>query len=313
MRIIYYALFLIGVATSQTAFSASISLSLPELPWSLEIATPGFTVEKMDISPDGAAARLQARNKASSVILSVFLEPAAQKGDSKACREYYWNRAKQSPIKKEQISMHETGSIAVVEYIATEYLGRKTNQKNLNAYLAEGEYWIDVHLSKTDDEGTLQSILKSIRINPTYIPTASDRFDFGNIYFKQKNYKKAVTQYENAFVLEKQKSSLPRNTWIVLVDQLGMSYGISGDLAKSKQLLKWAISKEPEYPMFYYNLACTFAEMDNFEEALQNLRLAYKYKHNSLPGESVPNPRTDSSFAKYLSNPVFSTELNKMK
>ena len=247
------AFFLTGIIAIQSAFSESVSLSLPELPWSLEIAAPGFVVEEKEIAPSGEAARLQAVNKASGVILPAFLEKAAEKGDSKACRAYYWNRAKQSPFKKEQISMRESGPLAVVEYVFPGHLGIEMNQKNANAYLAEGQYWIDVHLSKTGykvgNEDPFQPILKDIRINRTYVPTASDRFDFGNIYYRQKNYKKAATQYANALELEKQKPSLPRNTWIVLVDQLGMSYGISGDLAQSKQLYEWAVIKEPEYPM----------------------------------------------------------------
>lgn len=317
MRMHYAISILLALAVSQAGGSAPVSLSLPELPWSLEITATGFVVEEREIAPNGEAARLEAVNKASGVILSAFLEKAAKKGDSKVCREYYWNRAKQSPFRKEQISMREVGSLAVVEYVVPNHLGQELNQKNVNAYLAEGEYWIDVHVSKAGykagGEDPLQPVLKGIRINHAYAPTASDRFDFGNTYYRQKNYKKAVSHYENALELEKQHSSLPRNVWLVLVDQLGMSYGISGDLAKSQHLYEWALTKEPEYPMFYYNLACSFAEMGNLDKAIENLRLAYKFKQRSLPGGSIPNPRKDSSFAKYLDNPDFKAALSNLK
>ncbi len=65
--------------------------------------------------------------------------------------------------------------------------------------------------------------------------------------------------------------------------------------------------------MFYYNLACSFAEMGKQDDAIKNLRLAFKYKGNSIPGESVPDPRTDSSFEKYLNNPEFKAALEQMK
>ena len=124
---------------------------------------------------------------------------------------------------------------------------------------------------------------------------------------------KAAMQYEQALELEKQGPSFPRPLWLVLVDQLGMSYGISGDLAKCRHLYEWAVTIEPEYPMFYYNLACSFAEMGKQDDAIKNLRLAFKYKGNSIPGESVPDPRTYSSFEKYLNNPEFKAALEQMK
>ncbi|MBM4143560.1 MAG: hypothetical protein FJ225_08235 [Lentisphaerae bacterium] len=316
-RIAWLAIVVVGVAASEAASSETISLSLPELSWSLEMAVPGFVVKEKEIAPSGQAARFYAVSEGSGVVLSGFLEKAAKKGDSKACRDHYWSRAKQSPFKKEQIGMRESGPMAIVEYIVPDYLGKELRQKNLNAYLAEGDYWMDVHLSKTGyktgDEDPFLPVLKGIRINRTYVPTASDRFDFGNIYYHQKDYKKAAMQYEKALELEKQKPSLPRTLWLVLVDQLGMSYGISGDLAKSQHLYEWAVTKEPEYPMFYYNLACSFAEMGKQDNAIKNLRLAFKYNGNSIPGESVPDPRTDSSFEKYLNNPEFKAALEQMK
>jgi len=156
------------------------------LSWSLEIAAPGFVVEEKEIAPGGEAARFQAVNKKSGVVLSGFLEKAVKRGDARACRDYYWSRAKQSPFKKEQISLRESGPMAIVEYIVPDHLANEVRQKNLNAYLAEGNYWMDVHLSKTGchlgDEDPFLPLLKGIRINQTHLPTASDRFDYGNVY-----------------------------------------------------------------------------------------------------------------------------------
>lgn len=313
----WLAILIVGVTASEAVSSETTSLSLPDISWSLEIAVPGFVVEKKEIAPSGEAARFQAVNEGSGVVLSGYLEKAVKTGDAKACRDYYWSRAKQSPFKKEQIGMRESGLMAIVEYIVPDYLGKEVRQKNLNAYLAEGDYWMDVHVSKTGykpgDEDPFLPVLKGIRINRTYVPTASDRFAFGNMYYKQKDYKKAAMQFEKALELEKQKPSLPRTIWLVLVDQLGMSYGISGDLAKSQHLYEWAVTKESEYPMFYYNLACSFAESGKQEDAIKNLRLAFKYKANSIPGEFIPDPRTDSSFEKYLNNPEFKAALDQMK
>ncbi|MDD5707599.1 MAG: hypothetical protein PHR35_16885 [Kiritimatiellae bacterium] len=115
------AILAVGVAVGEAASAEAISLSLPELSWSLEIAVPGFVVKGKEIAPSGEAARFQAVSEGSGVVLSGFLEKAAKKGDSKACRDYYWSRARQSPFKKEQIGLRESGPMAIVEYIVPDY------------------------------------------------------------------------------------------------------------------------------------------------------------------------------------------------
>jgi tetratricopeptide (TPR) repeat protein len=295
----------------------SLALSLPDLSWSLEVNEPGFTVEQKEIAASGDAARLQAVNSKTGVVLSAFLERAARTGDSKECREYYWSKAEKSPFKKEQITMYESGPISVVKYIIPEYQGVNMSQKNVNGYLAVEGYWIDVHLSKAsyreEGEDPLLPILKNIRINKDYIPTAFDHFQYGSLFYSTKDYKKAAFHYEKALELEKHKASLNRNEWKILVDQLGISYGISGELTKARSLFEWAITQEPEYPLFHYNLACAFAEMGNREQALTSLRMAYKYKDKVLPGESLPKPEEDSSFTKYLQDNEFKAELDRMR
>jgi tetratricopeptide (TPR) repeat protein len=317
------AVFQISSASSMATTSAAhksttrITLSLPELSWALEVAETGFMLEEKEIAPSGDAARFLAVNKATGVTMSAFLEKAPGKGDSKECRNYYWTKAKNSPLKKEQIKLSEAGPIALVEYVVPDYLGTKVNQRNVNAYLSKDGYWIDVHLSITDHKSgandRMQPILQNIRINVSYKPSASDFFAYGNLYFGRKDYMKAALQYEKALNLENKKPTFDRKMWIVLVDQLGMSYGIAGDLAKSKQLYEWAITKEPEYPMFFYNLACVYGEMGKADDALHNLLIANKFKNNMLPYESLPDPRTDSSFRECLKNKHFSAELHKMK
>lgn len=305
------------ISTASDPPRSGLVLALPDVTWALEITEPGYVLEEAEIASDGDAARLHAANKATGVILSAFVEKSPIKGSPKECRDFYWTRMQQSPFKMEQIKLYETGSMALVEYIIPDYLGKQVNQKNVNAYLVEGDYWIDVHLSKSSYQaGTsdpMASTLKSVRINRSYTPTVLDRIAFGDMFFRQKDYGKAALHYEKALDLEQKNPTLHRTRWIILVDQLGMSYGISGELANSERLYKWAITKEPEYPMFYYNLACAFAEMGKPDEALRNLRMANKFKNNMIPGETLPDPRTDSSFRECLNDKQFKAELDTMK
>jgi len=99
----------------------------------------------------------------------------------------------------------------------------------------------------------------------------------------------------------------------VLIDQLGMSYGISHELAKSKAVFEYGISKDPEYPLFYYNIACGYGEQNDRENALVFLKKAFERKANVLKGEAMPNPLTDDSFKNLISDPTFVKEVKAMQ
>jgi tetratricopeptide (TPR) repeat protein len=84
-----------------------------------------------------------------------------------------------------------------------------------------------------------------------------------------------------------------------------MSYGISGNLEKAKATFEYGLTQDPEYPLFYYNLACMYGEMSKMDEALGQLRLAYKYKANMIPGEAFPDPLKDDSFRHFVKDEKF--------
>ena len=207
--------------------------------------------------------------------------------------------------------------MAIVEFSIPKVGTTEINQKRINAYLAVGDYWIGVELTQNfHDPGAgdpLPSILEHIGINESYVPTLQEELGYASYYYLKEDYTKAARHYEQVLNRNEPRPALNHNSWRVVVDQLGMSYGLSGDAVKAKDLFERAIKLDPEYPMFYYNLACASAEMGNREEALRNLRLAYQYKANMLPGETFPDPKTDSSFKKYLKDKQFRAELDKMK
>jgi tetratricopeptide (TPR) repeat protein len=311
------SLFSICCLAAEEKTSQPIVLSLPGLNWALQINATGFAMEGFEVAPDGDAAHFAARNEKTEIMMTGYLEKAAKKGNAQECRTFYWTKAQKSPFPKTDIKLSETGGMAIVEYMVTEFQGDHLDQKNINVYLAESDYWIDVHLSKTEykpaDQQAFDAVLKSVRIEKNYKPNTVMLCYFGSVLFGQKKYAQAATNYQQALNLETANRTLPRMAWLILVDQLGMSYGISGDIAKAKATYNAAIVKEPEYPMFYYNLACALAESNDRDGAIKNLNLAYKFKKNMLPGEELPNPRTDSSFARFLNDKTFIGELDKMK
>jgi len=318
-RLIVFAcvcLFCAGVVCAAEEPAGPIVLSLPELGWALEIAAPGFVMEDFEVAPSGEAARFQASNKKTGVILSAFLEKAPRKGNAEDCREYYWARARRSPMRKSDVAMSKSGDMAICEYIVKEYLGRKVDQKHLNAYLAVDGWWIDVHLSKTgykaDDQKLFTAILDGVTINKTYQPDCLMCCHFGRLFYQKQEYAKAAKYLDRAFQLDEANPAMSRAVWRGLVVRLGISYGMSGNVEKAKGVFEAAIAKDPEYPLFYYNLACGCAESNDREGAIKNLKLAYQHKANLSPDEELPNPKTDSSFRRFLDNKEFQKELEKM-
>jgi tetratricopeptide (TPR) repeat protein len=134
----------------------------------------------------------------------------------------------------------------------------------------------------------------------------------GSAYYIRHDFKKAIGPYSKALELEKKEPTLDKALWHVLIDNLGMAYGISGDLAKAKETFEYGLSKDPLYPMFYYNLACTYAEMNDVDKAIVNLELAFQHKDNLLPGEEIPDPAGDSSFQRFLQNERFRQALRTL-
>jgi predicted Zn-dependent protease len=122
----------------------------------------------------------------------------------------------------------------------------------------------------------------------------------GQTLFKEEKYADAVGPFEKARTLEKGGKVLSSDQHRILIDQLVMTYGISGQGMKAHGLLDEAIQQDPKYPLNYYNLACVFAEEGKKEKMLANLTLAFQHRYHVLKGEQMPDPRSDSSFQKYV-------------
>ena len=134
----------------------------------------------------------------------------------------------------------------------------------------------------------------------------------GHALFRQQKFVEAVTPYETAYGLERRGTRLAAEDHRVLVDQLVMSYGISGQFTKARALLKIAIREDPDYPLNYYNLACAYAEEGDKARLLTNLQLAFDRKANILKGEQMPDPRADSSFERFFRDSDFMALMQKL-
>jgi tetratricopeptide (TPR) repeat protein len=331
------ASFLIAVSSAICALAQAgpgnrAEMSIPGVPGVLQLNV-GATTFQTAVTPDGKEVRLRAFDRPDHLGISAFLQRVTFQAGPEKCRDEWWPATKKSaPMRRDDLneSLVKDG-IARVEYIVPEFRGNKIHQKTIHAYLGGENLCAEVHLSKAGfepgDQQLFEQILSTVKLLPgpssssgqsqsAGTAPAEDTLRYlgeGSRSYLQRDFSAAARSYQKALDLEKQKRTLSRDIFRVLVDNLGMSYGISGNLKKAKETFEYGLTQEPEYPMFYYNLACTYGEMKKMEEAVEELRLAYRYKANMIAGETIPDPIKDDSFRYFAGNDSFVKAVTDMQ
>ena len=300
----------------QQASVSKARIAIPGVRGVLELDV-GPTSWDGHVRPDGKETQLQAKQRADSLFITAFLQKVEFPASAEKCRAEWWPMtAKSAPMKREEFRQSEKDGITVVEYIIPEFRGNPAHQKSLHAYLGSGNLCAEVHLSKVqfvpEDQKLFDGVLATARLLPdesaTENPSHNRKDQYlaeGSHFYLQHNYSAAAESYKKALDLEKQDRTLSKSFFRVLVDNLGMSYGLSGKLSNARKTFEYGITQDAEYPLFYYLLACTYGEMGKMDESLEQLRLAYKYKANVIPGESLPDPLKDDSFRKFVKDKKF--------
>src|SRR5262245_8012067 len=313
-------------AYSQQPEGSSVRLTVPKAPWTIFLSGEALVLQIQKIEPDGSRGYFMLADEKAQMQASLFIEPVNKCKTSKECRDMLWKLGNPGWQKPQNVKMSEIGEISILELLVPESQGRPIRQQNMYAEFVVEGYWVDLHISKVlyqdQDWGLFERMVKSVRFEPKKGAVADDRQSRSgpderiaketmqlvaqaSAAYLKRDYKMAIQLYSKALELEGKQATLDKNIWRVVVDNLGMSYGISGDNKKAKEVLEYGLSKDGAYPMFYYILACVHAEMNDLDNAIKNLRLAFNYKANMIPGEQMPDPARDDSFARFLNDPRF--------
>jgi hypothetical protein len=325
------ALFCSLSVLAQTGKSNPVQMAIPGVKGVLELDV-GPTTPETRVRPDGKEVQLRAFGRPDKLDITAFLQRVTFPASAEKCRDEWWPGTKKGPFQRD--NLQETAlkdGIARVEFVVPEFKGIKVRQKNLHAYLGGGDLCAEIHLSKIEfnpeDQRLFEDFLASVKLLPDALstgdqsrnPSQSDvrgssyYFGQGSKFYLQRNYPQAAEAYQQALDLEKQKRMLSKDYFRVLVDNLGMSYGISGKLPQAEATFEYGLTQDPEYPMFYYNLACTYGEMAKMNDALTQLGLAYKYKANVISGETLPDPLKDDSFRRFVGKEDFVRAVREMQ
>jgi tetratricopeptide (TPR) repeat protein len=323
----------------------------PEKGLGLSIDLTGFKKDIDQVKPDGRR-YLSASHPKTGLNVAIILEKVPTKASAKGCLEQLSLIQNDSSVTRGQdIALNTTGEIPTLEYTIQKFRGVRVDQKNVYACIAQDNVYADIHLSKVQytaaDARLFQSILKTLRLQPPPLelvpppapappkemvrlpapappkevvrlplpapPNSKELLNMGNALSRQYEYARAIASYQKAFELEKAEPQLDRILWRVLIDNLGMAYEMTGRLKEAKSTFQEGIQADPTYPMFHYNLACTFAEMNDIDHAMQSLTIAFRHRKNQNPGDKgMPDPRQNSSFQRFMKNETFRSLVNDL-
>jgi hypothetical protein len=149
--------------------AGGVAMSYPGKAWKLALDLPGFEVDPFQVKPGGKGARLTARNAATGMIVSAFLEEAHAGWTAVENREDAWKAMQaDAAMDRQDVKRSERGPLAILEMRVPTYWGREVNQHNVNAYLVRDGVRADVHISKVkfteSDRELFEKVLGSVRI-----------------------------------------------------------------------------------------------------------------------------------------------------
>jgi tetratricopeptide (TPR) repeat protein len=296
----------------QSALDTGFKISLPTHPGQLQWHADDFKIIETSAKSKGQEIGLRGKDESGRLAFLgfLFLIPEQAPLSSAKCRDGALAEEKKNPTLKilpiSQIEGSENIPVALATYSTQGRDGKKSF--TVRGFVATGDVCGDLELySETAisaDDGELRRIFGSYRLDPSYVPQFNDIFIYAQILYQHQMYKAAAPIFEQALAKlydDKAQQTMRR----VTTDQAGMSYGMSGDIPKARALFEAAIAMDPDYPLYYYNLACADAEEKKLADARVHLQDAFARKANLIPGEKLPDPTKDDSFLTYQNNKDF--------
>jgi tetratricopeptide (TPR) repeat protein len=297
-------------AASDTDFKLALVNHAGQLSWSAD----GYKVVQSSAKSNGNEIGLRGKNGSGITFLGfLFLFPEQAPLTGSKCRDGVLDPEKKSnPSLKIQSISEITNSgnspVSLASYTAQAGVGKTVYM--VRGFVATAdicgdlEFYSDSPIA-AEDVG-LKKVFASYKLDAKYSSTFRDALLYGQILYDAKMYKAAGSVFETALGRLKESHEADQTTMKrVVTDQAGMAYGMSGDLQKARSIFQKAIAEDPDYPLYYYNLACADAEEKDLVGAQKYLREAFDRKANVIAGEKMPDPATDESFLPYRDNKTF--------
>jgi hypothetical protein len=293
--------------------STNFTLALPSHQGQLRWHADGFKIVESSAKPNGREIGIRGRDVSGRLnfLAFLFLVPEQDSLTSAKCRDGALDSEKKNNPTLQIIGISEITRRDGPAVAFASYTSRGRNGKTafmMRGFVATGDICGDLEFysdTAVAEDADVRKILASYDLDLSYVPKFQDSLLYAQILYRSGMYKAAAPIFEQA--LSKLTDDGPGTKMMrrVTTDQAGMAYGMSGDIAKSRALFEAAIVKDPDYPLYYYNLACADAEEKKLSDAQTHLQQAFARKASVVPGEAMPDPTKDDSFLPYRDNKEF--------
>jgi len=314
-----------GPLLAQTAQNGDYRLALPDHNGQLKWSIDGFKIIENSAKPNGREIGLRGRDAWGRLTFLgfLFLAPEAAPLTSATCRDAALAQDKKTNttlkvLKTSEIPRPGGLPVDLVTFSAANRDGSVGYR--VRGFVATGDICGDLKFYSvkpiSDDDGDLKKVFLSYQMDPNYTPQFSDVSLYAQVLFLAHEYRAAAPIFEKALAMVPVDGAPFRSATFarrVMRDQAGMSYGIAGDFKKARSIFEKGTTEDPDYPMYYYNLACADAGESKLSEARLHLQQAFDRKANLNPGETMPVATQDDSFLPYKGNEEFWAFLERLQ
>jgi tetratricopeptide (TPR) repeat protein len=304
-------LFCLSFANAQTK-PGELTFALPEHPGRMTLDQGAWRVVELSAKPNGSEWGERTAQGKQHMLAFLFVWPEKAPLNPNTCRDEMLKAEHAEAAVQGRTSMHSASGVEIAMAVL---VAPKNGDMSLRAFVASGDLCGDLHFSAGDvkpgDEEayrltmeTAKQTLLTLRFDPTAKPAFKDAFAYATAEYLKRQYPGAAAAYRSALALVNQSDD-PVKFRRVVTDQLSMSLGISGDLKASREVNEAAIKNDPEYPLYYYNLACADAEAGDAGAARTHLQKAFDRRTHALEGQPFPDPTQDDSLQKLRKDQAF--------
>jgi len=311
MKAIFTTLLLLAPITGAAQVTpGKISFALPEHPGSLSFDQGKFKIIELSAKPNNSEFGVRAEDGNLHFLGFLFLWPEKPNLSATTCRDEML-KAEGQKAEDAVKNRAELKSASGADIALTLMIPSTGKFSAIRAFVASGDLCGDLSFTdslpvtqETISPETIKTILTGLRFDPSAKPTFRDAFAYATAEWQKEQIAGSARAYAEALKLVDSSDDPPK--WRrVTTDQLSMALGMSGDLAGSRAVNQAAIAKDPDYPLYYFNLACADAESGDATNARVHLQQAFDRRANTIKGESFPDPAADDSIQKLKSNKDF--------
>jgi|GEM_PF-1499036 hypothetical protein len=332
MKTLLSLIFLCATAFSQQPPAGPARISVPGVTGVLELNV-GSATWKTKVQNDRHLTRLDAAPRPDRLQITAFLWQVGFPATPARCKDELWRETmNQVQVKRENLQETTAGQMTRVEYMIPEYNGAAVRQKNVHAYLGTRDLCAEVRVAKIlfnpGDQSLFDDVLSSVHLlpdepgateaankpgtDPLFQGSKSYLFD-GTMAYLDKDFSSAADLLQTTLDMEKQKRTLERDDFRLLIDNLAVSYRFTHNQIKSKETLDYGLKQDPKYPLFHYDLACYYGVEGEMNKALEELRSTYQNKGELSSSDRLADPLQEGCFGKFLRNKQFVNAVKEMQ